>query len=151
MDWRIEAFNNIVRLYTELCRHGLKGKQKHVNNICSEKVLFLKEAFELAKTQPRVFQLEQLLKLKFLDDSLYNKYWQTGELDKDYHHISKNLITLIDKMRRQDEGIKIQGEMTHTFEQFRDIVETQAKQVKEAEFKDNKDEAGDNGRGQEKN
>jgi len=127
---------------TPMCPHGLTGLERHANHICSHRVKYVREMTQLANSQTRIFQVEHLVQLKLMMDKMMMDY-NEGLLDKQFSSISKNMISLIDKMRRQDEGLKIQGEISHTVQDFRKIVDTQAELVKgkdivkEAEFFEN--------------
>lgn len=118
-----------------LCPHRLKKGERHRNGICSQRALFLKENFKIAGTRPKYFQMEEAVKLKVIEDKMMSEWAETGELHKDFTRISRNIIQLTDKMRRQDEGIKIQGDIVHTHQDFRNIVDAQAKII---ETKDGK-------------
>ncbi len=135
----IEIFNCNTCTWrdTEICPNGIKTGEMHSHKICSKRALFLKDNFKVAGTMPKYFQMEEAVKLKVISDNMLKSYSETGELHPDFHKISRNIITLIDKMRRQDEGIKIQGEMSVTMEDFRQIVDAQAKVI-EIEDKNNR-------------
>jgi len=114
-----------------LCPHGLLIGKKHSNGICSQRVLYLKEQLQIVGTVPRLIQNEEAVKLKMVTDRMLWQYSETGELHDDFKALNKNLISLIDKMRKQDEGIKFQGELTVAHEDFRKLVEVEAKRIEE--------------------
>ena len=114
---------------TDLCPHGLTGLQVHGNKICSQRALYIKELLVNATGPIKVFQVEQVVNIKLMLDNMYKEYAQGKDLDRQFSSIQKNMISLLDKMRKQDEGIKISGEISHTVKQFQEVVETQAKTV----------------------
>ena len=116
---------------SEMCPHGKMDGQHHANWICSERVMYLKEEMEKVGSLPRLIQNEEAIKLKMIADRMIWEYGETGNLHEEYRHISKNLISLIDKMRKQDEGIKLQGELTIAHEDFRKMVDVEAKKIEE--------------------
>lgn len=120
---------------TNLCPHNKMIGEKHANGICSDRVNYLKEEMGKLGTVPRLIQNEEALKLKLITDRMIWEYAETGELADDFKHLNKNLISLIDKMRRQDEGVKIQGELTVAHEDFRKMVEVEAKKIEESNNK----------------
>ena len=85
--------------------------------------------------QTKDFQRDELIKLKVVSDALLKEWLKTGKLNDRFHQVSKNLITLTDKMRKQDEGIKIHQDLSMTQNQFREIVEAEFKII-EKETKD---------------
>lgn len=113
------------------CPHGIVLGQKHTNNICSQRALYIQEQLELVQSMPRVIQNEEAIKLKLVEDKMLYDYTETGELHEEFKHINKNLISLIDKMRKQDEGVKVQGELTIAHEDFKSLVEAEAKKIEE--------------------
>lgn len=129
---------------SEMCPHRKLNGEHHANWICSERILYLKEEMQKVGSVPRLIQNEEAVKLKMLSDRMYWEYGETGELHEDFKHVQKILTSLVDKMRKQDEGIKIQEEVSVTVEDFRKIVDTQAEIVKdkdivkEAELIDNR-------------
>ena len=112
---------------TNVCPHGLKAPETHTNKYCTERINYAHELWEATGTKTRFFQQDHLIKLFLIDEKLQKEFRKTGELPKSYHQISRNIITLLDKMRRQDEGIKIQMEGDITINRFKEVVEAQAK------------------------
>ena len=119
---------------SQLCPHGLSGDERHCNRICSERIKYIQSLYALTGNKPRTIQVDQAIKSQLLTDKMLSEYGNGDELNKNYHQIQRNLINLLDKMRRQDEGIKFQGEMHHTIDEFRKIVDAQAKIVKDKDI-----------------
>ncbi len=116
---------------TESCPHGKLVGQTHTNGICSQRVKYLKSELVKVGNVPRMIQNEMAIQLKMLTDRMLLDYSESGELHEEFKHLNKNLISLIDKMRKQDEGLKIQGEITVAHEDFRKMVEIEAKKIEE--------------------
>ena len=116
---------------TPMCPHGIKAGGHHSNWICSFRVDYLKSRWEQAGNIPKMFQQETLFGLSTVLENMYKSYHDEGDLPDDFKHIAKLVISLTDKMRRQDEGIKIAGEINVTHDKFRDIVEIEAKKIEE--------------------
>jgi len=114
---------------TPMCPHGLSYPQKHSNGICTQRVQYVKEVFAIAKGNTRYMQVEEATRLKLLLDKLTQDYTNEGIIDPNLSKLSKNIISLLDKMRRQDEGLKIQGEMTVVHEDFRKLVDIEAEKI----------------------
>lgn len=123
---------------TPICPHGLKEGEIHANKICGQRVLWLKDLFKVAKNKTKVLQVDESVKLSIMEDKMFADWQRTGELHKDFFKISRNRIQHLDKVRRQDEGIKINAEINTTMDEFRNIVEESAKRNKgktiDAEF-----------------
>ena len=120
-----------------LCPHGLKDGQVHSNKICSQRVLWLKETFKIAGSKTKFLQMDEAVKLKVLSDKMMMEWAKSGELHKNFHHISKNMIQLLDKMRRQDEGIKVNAQIDVTHNRFRELVDEAAEELKKKNDKPN--------------
>jgi len=116
---------------TTHCPHGLLRGKSHANKICSERVKYLQEEIEKCGTATKLVQQEELLKLTQISNCLLQDYGETGMLPDEFKHISKLIVSLSDKMRKQDEGIKIQGEISVTHEKFKDMVEMEAQKLEE--------------------
>ena len=112
---------------TPMCPHGITGLKTHNHKICSQRVLYVKGVFDIVKNKPKFMQIEEATRLKLLLDKLTMYYTQEGDLSPELAKLSKNLITHLDKMRRQDEGIKRQIDMDVTVKDFRKVVDEQAK------------------------
>ena len=116
---------------TSICPHGIKMGKTHSNNICSFRSKYLGEKWQDCKSGVKLIQSEELLKSVLIEDKLLQNFVTGGELHPDLHKIQRNIISLTDKMRRQDEGIKIQGEITVAHEDLRKMVEVEAKKIQE--------------------
>ncbi len=116
---------------SEMCPHKKLNGEHHANWICSERILYLKEEMEKVGSVPRLIQNEEAIKLKMIADRMLWEYGESGDLHEDYKHIQKNLTSLIDKMRKQDEGIKFAGELNVAHEDFRKMVDVEAKKIEE--------------------
>lgn len=135
---------------TLMCPHQLGYPNQHANRICSQRALYIKKVFEVADTETRVLQVDEAVRLRLLLDKLTHDLNTESDLSPELAKLSKNLITHLDKMRRQDEGIKMHGEMDVTVKDFRKVVDEQAKalngkNILEAEYDLNKP---DNSEGQ---
>jgi len=123
---------------TKICPHGLKFNETHSNKICSQRAMFIKGLYHACGTKVKVLQQDHLFKLQVLTDKMLGD-WVKSEgisLNDKFAQISRNFINLTDKMRRQDEGIKINAEIDMTVEDFRKVVESQAKDIKEEKIQD---------------
>lgn len=120
---------------TDQCEHGIHIGGHHANWICKTRMKFLTEQYKICGSVPKIIQQEELFKLKQISDRLVFKYVQEGELPDEFKHISKLLISLTDKMRRQDEGIKMFGDITLSHDTFKEMIEVEAKKIEE---KDNR-------------
>ena len=78
------------------------------------------------------FQVDHLIQLKILIDNLMNKYKDDEIINiSDFAKLSKNMVALTDKIRRQDEGIKINQDIHHSHLRLIDIMDTQADNIKQ--------------------
>jgi len=128
---------------TELCPHGKKRGESHTNNICSQRALHVKEYFRVAGNHTRWAQLDKLMTAKIIEDKLIDQFHDTGKLDPELAKHMRNSITLLNQMRRQDEGIKIQQENIVTIDKFREIVDAKYKELKgEKDGKENENNKG---------
>ena len=116
---------------SSMCPHGLTYPQVHANRICSHRAMYLKEVFSIAGSNTRVLQIEEATRLKLLLDKLTADYANEGILDPNLSKLSKNIITLLDKMRKQDEGLKIQQEISVDVRDFRKVIDAQAKVIED--------------------
>ena len=55
-------------------------------------------------------------------------------MSDEFKHISKLIVTLTDKMRRQDEGIKIHKEISISIKDFNRVIDIQAKAIEEGQL-----------------
>jgi len=102
----------------------------------NDKMIVREMDFLISPNKTKDFQVDELIKLKVVSDRMMKKWLETDELDDKFHQISRNIINLTDKMRRQDEGIKVHQDLSVTQDEFRRIVDTEFKIV-EAETKKN--------------
>ena len=115
---------------TPMCPHGITIGS-HTNGICSQRVLYIKDVFSIAHSNVRLLQVEHLTGLKLILDRLVCEYKEGDSIDPEFAKLSKNAITLMDKMRRQDEGLKIQQDVNVNMQEFKDVVEAQAKIIQD--------------------
>lgn len=139
---------------TPMCPHGLVYPKTHSNKICSKRALYIKETFNIVHSKARVVQVEESVRLKLLLDKLTSEFAQENILSPELAKLSKNLITLLDKMRRQDEGIKMQADISVDVHDFRKVVDEQAKalngkSILEAEYVNKPDNEGTKGKSRE--
>jgi hypothetical protein len=123
---------------TPICPHGLRLSELHSNRICSQRAMFIKGLYQACGNKVKVMQQDHLFKLQILTDKMMSEWLKADGLrinDK-FSQISRNFINLTDKMRRQDEGIKVNAEIDMTVEDFRKVVESQAKDIKEEKIQD---------------
>ena len=113
------------------CPHGILVGNHHSNWICSDRVDYLKGELIKVGTVPRLVQNEMAIQLKMVNDKMLFEYSESGELSEEFKHINKNLITLISKMRKQDEGIKFSEDITVTHQDFRKMVDIEAQKIEE--------------------
>ncbi len=116
---------------TNLCPHKILMGDHHSNWICSDRELYIKSELEKVGNVPRLIQNEMAIQLKLVNDRMLWEYAESGEMNEEFKHLNKNLISLIDKMRKQDEGIKFQEDVTVTHVDFRQMVEVEAKKIEE--------------------
>ena len=93
----------------------------------------------LAVKNPTVdYQRSHLVELRLILNDMDEWFEKYGEFQdpKLYGTLSRNLINLTDKMRRQDEGIKMNVDLRETHDEFRKIIDISAKnmEAEEAEF-----------------
>jgi hypothetical protein len=116
---------------TDMCPHGLVYPQEHSNRICSQRAKYIQSIFNVAGSKTRLLQVDEAVRLRLLLDKLTHDFSEEGLLDPNLAKLSKNIIILLDKMRKQDEGLKIQGDFTVAHEDFRKLVDTEAKKIEE--------------------
>ncbi len=92
----------------------------------------------LSNVPVKSFQLDHLVQLKIVMDDLMKQWKEEGIVPDELAKISKNIVSLTDKMRRQDEGIKISTDMSVTHTKFKDVIDIEAKKIEEAEIIDEK-------------
>ena len=114
---------------TTMCPHKLEYPNKHVSGICSERALYIKEVWAIAGNKTRWLQVEEATRLKLLLDKFTQDFNREGVLDPNVTKLSKNIINLLDKMRRQDEGLKISQDINVNLDDFKKTVEAQAKVI----------------------
>ena len=91
----------------------------------------IKQKFLASKVPVKGFQSDHLVQLKVIIDKILEQC--DGDVNKlditDFSKLSKNLIALTDKMRKQDEGIKINTDMNITQNEFRKIIDIEATKI----------------------
>ena len=118
---------------TDACPHlgdVTKGRI-HANGICSQRATFIKGLYEQVNSSVRLRQVDLAVELTLMDKDLFQKYMQTEDLKLllPYAHINKNLVGHLDKMRRQDEGIKLNVNDDH--ETARRIIDISVAKLEE--------------------
>lgn len=111
------------------CPHEISYGGSHKNGICGHRLDYLKSELKKCKTMTRLIQGEELFKLKQISDNFIWQYHEDGNLSDEFKHISKLIVSLTDKMRRQDEGMKIAGEISVEVKNFQNIIDVQAKAI----------------------
>jgi hypothetical protein len=130
---------NCAWISTDLCPHELKRGQQHVNGICSQKAQFVKDYYLLARDNLKYLQTEKLLALQEMTGVMREQWFATGRLPPAFAALIKSEVALMNKMRDQDEGIKIKHEHEVTVDRFREIVEVKYKEIEEKKKLDVKD------------
>ncbi len=119
---------------TEMCPNKVMRGGHCMNWICGVRIRYLQSELKKCGSLPRVIQQEELFKLSMVSDWLLNEWFESGELSEEFKHISKNIIILTDKMRRQNEGIKVQQEINVEVSDFRKVIDAQSKIVKDKDI-----------------
>ena len=120
---------------TPSCPHKLGVGEKHVNWYCSERMKYIKKLFDLSGTIPKALQMDQVVKTVLLIDKMIKDGGDDGEMiHPQLHQLQRNLAKILNDMRKQDEGIKVQTEVTHFHEDYIKVVEAQAKVIKDEEL-----------------
>lgn len=142
---------------SKMCPHGILVGGHHSNHCCAFWVKFFKENYLELGSQPKVFQVANLVKNQLVSDDLFSKFYEEKDLDKkldivnSFAKVQRNIISLSDKMRRQDEGLKIQQDVNISMDRFRDVVDAQAKVIegedKKVEVKEGGEDKGSESRG----
>uniref|UniRef100_A0A6M3L519 Uncharacterized protein n=1 Tax=viral metagenome TaxID=1070528 RepID=A0A6M3L519_9ZZZZ len=124
-------------IYLNLDYNSISDKMNELDKIPKTEVIKIKQRFYDLANPVKMYQGDTLVKLHVLLNDLFEKYRnEEGVQIKDIAQISKNIIGLTDKMRRQDEGIKIQQDIALSHHEFRRIMEAEAKILEEQEKKD---------------
>jgi len=104
----------------------------HPNGICKQRVDELKELYERTnKSTIRLIQQDNLVKSQITVDKMRLDFANTGNMPSGLPAMEKNLNTLAEKMRAQDEGIKIRSDVLVTHDRLREIVEVSAKVIED--------------------
>ena len=94
----------------------------------------IKHKFYVSNAPTKAFQMDLTSKLKILLDDLFAKYAEGKTVEiEDINQTAKNLISLTDKMRKQDEGIKITQDIHLDHDRFRKICDAEARILEENE------------------
>ncbi len=120
---------------TNTCPHQILVGNHHSNWICADRMQYLKGELAKVGNVPRLIQNEMAIQLKMVNDKMLFEYSESGELSEEFKHINKNLISLIAKMRKQDEGIKFSEDITVTHQDFRKMVDIEAQKIEERDNK----------------
>lgn len=118
---------------TDICPHGIKNGEKHANGICSFRIMQLKELMAATGSKVSLYQRDHIVKAHLILEKMREEYAETGYLPDNYHQLERNYISLIDKFRKQTEGLKFAGEVHHVHDDIRNIIDLQKKTVQDAE------------------
>lgn len=113
---------------------GAASQSIFLKKIFGEDLRPVKAFYDAANNAPRIFQVEELVKTYVMLEKMRDEYSETGKLPFGFDKIQKNQISLIDKMRRQDEGIKITGQISIDMDRFRKIIDVQEAKTVDADF-----------------
>ena len=123
-----------VRQALKSLKHTGAGSQsKFLKKMFGEDLSIVKELYDAAGSFPKFFQMEELVKGYAILEKMRGEYAETGKLPQQYHQLQKNVIALTDKIRKQDEGIKVSGEIVHSIDRVREIIDIQEAKVQDAE------------------
>jgi len=107
---------------TDNCPHGIKDGEHHHNWICSEKVSYIKEQYDSGMNSAAILQRDNIMTLQIISEKLVSEYATKGILDPEFKHITKNLISALDKYRKQEEGINIKADVNIKMDKFWEII-----------------------------
>lgn len=117
---------------TPICPHGKTTGEYHKNGYCSDRILYIKEKMKLLNSVPKLIQEEEILKDILIKDKLVHEFITGGELHPDLHKYSKNVFTALKDLRKQNEGIKLSGEIGFSsHDDFRKMIDIEAKKIQE--------------------
>jgi len=125
--------NKVKSSLKQLKYTGAGSQSKFLRKIFGEDLAEVKEYYDAANSAPRIFQVEELVKTYVMLEKMRAEYAEKGVLPKQFDKIQKNHISLLDKMRRQDEGIKVQGQISIDMDRFREVIDVQEAKVIDAE------------------
>jgi len=114
-----------------ICPHGVKEGQTHSNGACKTRIAYIKEIMSALGSVPKVIQQQEIMKDMLIKDKLIREFADGGELHPDIPKYSKNILSGIRDMRRQNEGIKISEDINVTHTDFREMVDVEAKKIQE--------------------
>ena len=94
-----------------------------------ERLPLIKQLYDQAGSFVKFIQMDRLI-----SDIQLLKRWEdqekkTGKLHPMFHQVDRNVINLTSKMRKQDEGIKVAGEIVHTHDDIRNLVESSKRMI----------------------
>lgn len=90
-----------------------------------EDVPFLKKLYENRLTYTKFVQMDSLFQNLRILKRMRDEYHSSGEMHPQYHQIQRNIDALTAKIRKQEEGIKITGDIIQTHDQIRKVIELQ--------------------------
>ena len=111
-------------------KKGLVEQKKELIEQKKQYMQVVNQRFMTSREPVKSFQRDLLIKLKTIVDKLGKEFKDNGYIPKEYNQTVKNLISLTDKMRRQDEGIKMDIDMRQTHDEFRKIIDITAESMK---------------------
>lgn len=109
---------------------GLRNDSRILKYFNPEDIPILKELYEQSSTFAKFAQMDSLFNNLQILQRMRKEYKETGKLHPQYHQVQKNVDSLTAKVRKQEEGIMIKGEVIHTHDQIRKVIELQEYAVK---------------------
>lgn len=109
---------------------GHKDDSWLIKTFGRENIPFLKALYDNTSRYSKFVQLESMFVNRKILDGMRETWFKDGKLHPQYHQLQRNLDNLTVKVRKQEEGIKISGEITVTHDKFREIIDiSEAKNV----------------------
>ena len=117
----------------------IKAEDHGIAELKEHDIEKIKHKFYVSNAPTKAFQVDLTSKLKMLLDDLLQKYANDENVSiEDINKTAKNLISLTDKMRKQDEGIKISQDIHLDHDRFRKIMDAEAKIIEITEAEEQK-------------
>lgn len=111
---------------------GIASQSKFLKKFFGEDWKKFVEYYREFGSIPQSIQKWELAKTELMLESMREQWAESGKVPDGFHQIQKNVIALTDKMRKQEEGIKIMGEIHHTHDDIRETVRKQKAMVVDA-------------------